>query len=479
MSGSYYWYDLETSGTDPKWDRIVQFAGMRTDADLNITGDEYCEYVVLPDDVLPSPEATLVTGITPQLTHRKGIAEARALVRIQELFSQPNTCVAGYNSLRFDDEFIRYAFYRNMLDPYAREWQQGNSRWDIIDLVRATGALRREGINWPTDEDGLPVYRLEILTQANGIEHGHAHDALSDVRATIGMAKLIKQEQPRLFEYYFSIRSKKKIRQLLEPYGARMLVHVSGMYPRDRFGVAPIMSVAPHPTNSNSVIVVDLASDIEMLLSESVDTLRENLFTKDSPMRPPLKEIRLNRCPFIAQVEVLSQENIERVGLDMKQIKERARRLRQPGLAEKISRIYKQPGLAPNRDPDAALYDAFLNEQDKSRAADLLERMFKGHWQDMDFSDKRMSELAWRMKVRSFNNLIEDEDLHRWRDFVVTKLEGEGDWMNLARFQQRLELMMLDIAGDASADESQTQQRVALLRSLSEHAVDLRSRYGM
>jgi len=202
MTNSFYWYDLETSGTDPKWDRIVQFAGIRTDTDLETVGDEYCTYVHLPDDVLPNPNASLVTGITPQQTHTQGITETQALLKINQIFSEPNTCVAGYNSLRFDDEFMRYGLYRNLLDPYAREFRNGNSRWDLIDLVRATGALRRDGIEWPIDETGLPVYRLEILTAANGISHGKAHDAMSDVHATIGLARLIKKAQPKLFEYY-------------------------------------------------------------------------------------------------------------------------------------------------------------------------------------------------------------------------------------------------------------------------------------
>ena len=204
MASSFYWYDLETSGTDPKWDRIVQFAGVRTDEALEVVGDEYCTYVHLPDDVLPSPQASLVTGITPQRTHAEGVSETQALVRINEIFSAPNTCVVGYNSLRFDDEFMRYGLYRNMLDPYAREFRQGNSRWDLIDLVRATGALRRDGIEWPEDEDGLPVYRLEVLTAANGIAHGHAHDAMSDVHATIGMARLLydrAQQQQRRWRH--------------------------------------------------------------------------------------------------------------------------------------------------------------------------------------------------------------------------------------------------------------------------------------
>ena len=181
LAESFYWYDLETTGTEPHWDRILQFAGLRTDPNLEAAGDEFVTYVQLPDDVLPDPDAALVTGITPKRARQAGISEWRALARINALFSAPGTCVAGYNNLRFDDEFIRHGLYRNLMDPYAREWQNGNSRWDLMDLVRAAGALRPEGIEWPQDDNGLPVYSLSALTDANGLEHGQAHDALSDV----------------------------------------------------------------------------------------------------------------------------------------------------------------------------------------------------------------------------------------------------------------------------------------------------------
>ena len=181
------WHDYETWGVSPKFDKPSQFAGIRTDLDLNIIGEPEMFYCQPPQDYLPQPEACLVTGITPQKALREGLTEAEFAERIHSLFSQPNTCVAGYNSIRFDDEVTRYLLYRNFYDPYAREWQNGNSRWDIIDMIRACYALRPEGIEWPTVErDGQQVvsFRLELLTKANGIEHEAAHDAMSDVYAT-------------------------------------------------------------------------------------------------------------------------------------------------------------------------------------------------------------------------------------------------------------------------------------------------------
>ena len=474
MAQSLYWYDLETSGTDPRWDRIVQFAGFRTDLDLNPTGDEYCTYVRLPDDVLPNPEATLVTGITPELTRSEGISEFEALGRISEIFSQPQTCVTGYNSLRFDDEFTRYGFYRMLMDPYAREWRDNNSRWDIIDLVRATGALRRDGINWPTTDEGMPIYKLELMTKANGLDHGQAHDALSDVKATVGLARLIKTAQPRLYDYFYSHRYKKQVRKLLEPFGARLCLHVSGMYPRERYCSAPIVSVGRHPTNSNSIVVADLSQDIESLLQWTPEEIGENLFTPGATDRPPLKEIKINRCPFVAGLEVMDDENWSRIGFDRKQVEQRYRRLKKPGLVQKIMRVYKDRRYDRITDPDAALYDSFLQDSDRSRCNSFLESVKAGKWEDLDYQDKRLPVLVQRLKARSFPELLDAREAGEWQDFVREKLNADqGAWRTFASyFEQIAGLREQVLAGE------DPERRARLLDALQSHGETLQERYA-
>ncbi|MGD8416030.1 MAG: exodeoxyribonuclease I [Pseudomonadales bacterium] len=474
MAQSLYWYDLETSGTEVRWDRIVQFAGFRTDLDLNPVGDEYCAYVVLPDDVLPDPQATLVTGITPDLTRREGLSEFEVLDRVRQLFSVPGTCVAGFNSLRFDDEFIRYGFYRMMMDPYAREWQNDNSRWDIIDLVRATGALRRDGIVWPSNEEGLPTYRLEDMTRANGLDHGQAHDALSDVRATVAVARMIRDAQPRLYEYYFNLRRKKSVKKLLEPYGARMLVHVSGMYPRERYCTAPVVSLCRHPTNSNSVIVVDLGQDVEPLLRLSEEEIREKLFTPGpSPDRPPLKEVKVNRCPFLAGMEVLDDENWSRLGLKRTDVEKRQRRLKQPGLAQKIMRVFSGRKMDRFEDPDAALYDAFLQDADRARCESFLEAVRAGGWCDLDYVDKRLHTLAARLKARSFPDLQSAAEADDWRHFVTGKLRAENvPWRTLGVYFEELQRTR-----EALEERPASGAALEIVDALTEHGRMLETRY--
>ncbi len=474
MTKTLYWYDLETSGTEPRWDRVVQFGGFRTDMDLNPVGDEYCTYVELPDDVLPNPQASLVTGITPELTRREGVREFEALDRVRSLFSVPGTCVAGYNSLRFDDEFIRFGFYRMLMDPYAREWQNDNSRWDIIDLVRATGALRRDGIIWPTNEEGLPTYRLEDITHANGLDHGQAHDALSDVRATVAVARMIKTAQPRLYDYYFGLRRKKAVRKLLEPYGARLCLHVSGMYPRERFCAAPVVSLCRHPTNSNSIIVVDLSQDIEPLLQWSEEQIREKLFQPGQiPDRPPLKEVKINRCPFLAGIEVLDEENWSRIGFRRKDLERRERRLKQPGLAQKITRVYGGRVMESPQDPDAALYDAFLQDADRSRCNAFLEAVRSGGWMEPDFTDRRLHTLLARLKARSFPDRLTREEAADWQAFVAAKLHAtEAPWLTLPAYFENLKRLRGELDEQPASGAA-----LAIIDALEEHGRTLSERY--
>ena len=445
----------------------MQFAGLRTDLELRPIGDEQVAYVRLPDDVVPDPEATLVTGITPQLAQREGQSEWRALRRINELFSQPGTCVAGYNNLRFDDEFIRFGLYRNLLDPYAREWRDGNSRWDLIDLGRAAGALRPEGIEWPEDEQGAPIYTLEALAAANGLQQGRPHDALCDVQATVALARLLRQRQPKLFSYFFAARLKTRLRQLLEPYGARVCVHISGRYPRRRRCFAPVASICAHPVNANAIIVADLSEDLEPLLNWPAERIRDALYGTDAAQRPALKEVRLNRSPFLAPLSVIRAEDAARLGFDADAAERRRQRLAQPEVAEKVRRVYEldQPGPAP--DVEAALYDSFIDDQDRSRCAKLQRALAQGQWLDLTYQDPRLAQLAKRLKARSLPEQLSADERQDWLAWVGAKITAQdAPWRTLETAQARLRQLEAEAEGDRD-----------LLKQLSDHFRRLKTQY--
>src|SRR5580765_5602568 len=244
---SFYWHDYETFGRVPRRDRPSQFAGVRTDAELNEIGAPLMQYCQPAPDFLPEPEACLLTGITPQHCLAQGVPEHRFADAIEQQLGAPGTVGVGYNSIRFDDEVTRHLFWRNLIDPYAREWQNDCGRWDLLDVVRTTWALRPEGIEWPVHDDGKPSFKLEHLSAANGLAHAAAHDALSDVRATIALARLIKTRQPRLWEFCLKLRSKHEV---VKQMGiGKPFLHISGMYGTERGCIAPVWPLAPHPTN--------------------------------------------------------------------------------------------------------------------------------------------------------------------------------------------------------------------------------------
>ena len=440
---SICWYDLETTGTHPASDRIMQFAGCRTDAELNVVDEPYVTYVRLVPDVLPSPEACLVTGVTPQRANSEGIDEWQAIRRIDEIMRAPGTCVAGYNNLRFDDEFLRYTLYRNLMDPYAREWQEGNSRWDLIDLVRATCALRPDGIVWPEEEDGVVTFGLDRLSAANGISHDNAHDAMSDVEATIGLARLIRKAQPRLWDYALGCRFKNAAGALLLPLGKNTCVHVSNRFPNSRFCAAPVTSVAPHPEIDTRMIVADLAGDITPLVEWSAVEIAERLFADELPEgeeRPPLKVVVMNRCPFLAPINVVRPAEAPRLQIELGDVEEKRRALaaRQPELATKIAEVYRpREERAPAEDPEFALYDGFSGDADRFAMKRLGRALEKDEpWPDFQPRDKRLTVLAERLKARLRPDELSAGERNRWLEHIRRCMDdGFGNRPSLAAFR--------------------------------------------
>ncbi len=324
---TFFWHDYETFGADPRRDRPAQFAGIRTDADLNEIGEPVMIYCRPAPDYLPDPESCLLTGITPQLCLERGLPEHEFAARIEAELARPGTIGVGYNTIRFDDEITRFMFWRNLIDPYAREWQNECGRWDLLDVVRLTYALRPDGIEWPRKEDGSPSLKLEHLSRANGLVHEAAHDALSDVRATIALARLIRERQPRLFEFALGLRRKDRVAAELRLPAtadtARPFLHVSGMFPADRGCLGILWPLASHPTNRNELIAWDLAHDPSELAGLDAARIRERLFTRTADLpegvaRLPVKSVHLNKSPMVVgNVNTLTPAMAQRWGIDV------------------------------------------------------------------------------------------------------------------------------------------------------------------
>ncbi len=447
-NATFYWHDYETFGTDPQRDRACQFAGIRTDLDFNIIGNPLMVYCKTADDYLPNPEACMITGITPQLATEKGICEAEFIKIIHNELSQANTCSLGYNSIRFDDEVTRNLLYRNFYDPYAREWQNGNSRWDMIDVARAARALRPAGINWPVNDEGLASFRLEELTNANNISHEAAHDALSDVYATIAIARLIKQHQPKLYNYLYLNRLKPAVSELLQLGSLKPLVHVSGRFSAKKNCLAIIVPLYTHPKNANEVIVYDLSTDPSELLALEASAIQQRLFvaTTDLPMgvdRIPLKTIHINKSPVLAPLSVITAKDGERLELDLGKCEANLNMIQSavgPTLKEKLDAVFTREFAESANDPDLMIYSGgFFGHKDKSTMQHIRE-LSPVQLTDVnaEFVDDRLHEMLFRYQARNYPETLSSTAMQDWKEFCRSRLFSKQGTGNLACFNENI-----------------------------------------
>ena len=459
MADSFYWHDYETWGAVPARDRPCQFAGQRTDAHLNPIGKPLVLFSRPADDLLPQPDACLVTGITPQRAAREGVPEAEFALAIQRELAEPDTCGVGFNSLRFDDEVTRHLLYRNLLDPYAHAHRNRNSRWDLIDTLRLAHALRPDGIQWPEREPGVTSFKLADLTAANGIPHAGAHDALADVRATIDMARLLKQAQPRLFDYALTLRRSDSVRKLLDK--GQILLHVSQRYPAAHGCIAPVLVVGTHPANPKQRLCFDLRQDPALLLDLSAEEIRERLFTPADELpegteRVAIKGVKINASPMLAPLGTLNEAAVERWGIDRQEIAIHAARIDAASeqIAGKLHEVYLGQQRPQPTDPDLMLYTGgFFSDADRQRM-EQLHALPPRELADVQprFDDPRLLTLLFRMRARSWPETLtesEREDWDAWRFERLTDPDAGGS-LTIDGFEQRIAELRHEHAGNQS-----------------------------
>ncbi len=429
MAFSLLWYDLETFGRHPQWDRIAQFAAIRTTDTFESIGDPIVAYCRLSPDYVPHPDAALLTGITPQEVQSKGMSERDFAEVINDAMSVAATCTVGFNSIRFDDEFVRALLYRNFYDPYRREYENGNSRWDIIDLMRMFHDLRPEGIEWQRDERGVPVFRLETLARANGVVHERAHDALSDVRATIGLARLANEQNPRLFKYYFSLRRKEEVRRRLNLQSMEPVLHTSGMFSSPAGCTTIVIPLSVGPENPNEIICYDLRRDPSDWLDADVESIRRRVFTRSAELGPderiPLKGIHINRSPAIAPLSTADQRRLEALEIDRDLCMKHAEMIRaKSGLIQRIRAVYANRPARSYRDPDLQIYSGdFFPDEDREE----FEEIRTAHPEALKTDppklyDQRAPEMLWRYIARNFPETLTDEEQQKWRSFCASRI---------------------------------------------------------
>ncbi len=440
---TFYFFDLETSGFRAREDRIMQFAGQRTDMDLNPVGEPDNILVKMTPDVLPQPDAVLVHGITPQKTLADGISEAELAKYLTGQVFSKDTIAVGYNNIRFDNDFIRFTFWRNFYDAYEWSWKNGCSTWDLLDLVRMTRALRPAGIEWPFAPDGKPSNRLEYLTQVNKLDHADAHDALSDVKATIALARLLKAKQPKLFDYLLNLRDKKKVAPLVT--SSKPFVYASGRYPSE-FNHTTVAACVATKDDKSGAIIYDLRIDPEEFTKLPAGELAERWAARgeDVPYFP-VKSMGFNRCPAIAPLEVLEKDDgYAKLQLHKEIVADHLRKLAAAPdfggkLLEALDKMWpkRQSGLvADPQKVDGALYEGFVSNDDAVKMSVVRAAGADSKKLDVDFKDERLKLLLPLYKARNFPKKLDSKEQAAWEAFRRIKLVVSG---SAGRFYSRLE----------------------------------------
>ena len=438
---TYFFYDLETSGFNARYDRIMQFAGQRTTLELEPTGEPVNILVKMTDDTLPSPGAILTTHITPQQTLQDGISEADFCREFLANIATPDTIFIGYNNIRFDDEFMRHTLWRNFHDPYEWAWKEGRGRWDMLDVARMVRALRPDDITWPNkrmkDEKtgewhDVPTVNLVDMAKNNGFENENAHDALADVNALINLTRLLRDKQPQMFNYLKDNHTKDKVAGIVRPDAPMPFVYTSGRFPSENEKTTVATAIASGKTSS-SVLVWDLRYKITNF-DWDTKQIRQNLMAdyetrhQDGFVALPIKELSFNKCPAVAPIGVLNEEAEKRVHLTKAEAIANWHLLHQnKEILQRITSAWRGlPALKPAADVEGRLYDSFAPDSDKTKIR-LVAAASESDLADMhpEFNDKRLDELLLRYKARQYPKTLSETEQQKWEQYRITKLQRE------------------------------------------------------
>lgn len=452
-SASFLFFDLETTGADPIVDRPLQFAAIRTDLNLEPVGEPTVWYARPEIDCLPHPAAVMTTGLLPDDAVLAGAdSEANLANRVYRLVNRPNTCVVGFNSLRFDAPMLRFLFWRNLLDPYRHEWADGNSRFDVLDAARTYRLLRPKALHWPVNEQGRPTLRLAELAAANGLTHRNAHDALSDVEATIDLARRLRDADPALWQRLLAARDKRQVARLVDDPEVTPFLHVSPRLPAATGSASLFCSLGRVDDNRNRRECWDLRFDPEPWMDLEPEDWARRRFVKSLPagverdwedLRLPIKSIHLNRVPVVLPEATLDQPGVaQRMVIDRSLAREHARFVRRhvAAMRERLQRaIAATEGDFPSRPAEESLYEGFLPPADRSvleswweRARGLRSREEAiAHARgllDHRFEDARLDAVVERFVARNLPEALEGPARERWRQHLVERLRpGERD----------------------------------------------------
>jgi len=364
----FAFHDYETLNIDNKTTqgaaKPIEYAGIITDIDLNEVPDGRHHKIIKPPiDVIGNPNAFLVHGVDPEMAEKVGVSEFEFAEWIGQLYGKDGTVIAGYNSIKFDSEVTRHTRFRNLLPSYTPEFENGNFQLDVMKVVMMAYSMSPGVLNFPKKDDGNDSLRLEDLTAANGIDHKDAHSALSDVEATINLAKLIKERNPQLWHYALWLTNKRNVEPLLDKN--EML-----FYTDTTIGQKTRYTSVMHPLVVDSkigskYICIDLNSeDLDIVFDESPEKLNEYIFTSKQEQgsnyrATPFLNLTTNKAPIVIPASERAIKNMsDDMGFDLERIQKNFSRIKKGGeeIKQKAQQTMASEGMEPPKSSAHRLY---------------------------------------------------------------------------------------------------------------------------
>ncbi len=457
---TFLFYDIETSGLNSAFDQILTFAAIRTDLHLNEINRENI-LIKLRPDIVPSPGAFI--------THRllldelkNGCCEYKAAKRIHEIMNTPGTISLGYNSLNFDDEFLRFTFYRNLLSPYTHQYANGCSRMDILPIALLYRLFRPEVLKWP-EINGKPTMKLELISKKNNLVSplAKAHDAMVDVEATLSLAKKLFKEKD-MWDYCLGFFDKKedqaRTQRILETIQYESQHYRTGIMISLAFGsrlmyMAPVLLIGNSVPYSNQALWLRLDNE-NFLPKQTKQSNQTDPFNHMFVIRkrygeseiilPPEKRF-MNR--LLKTQRIVCQKNLELIKTEPELFKELVQ----------YHLNYEYP-VIPDLDYDASLYQSgfFSWKEQKEIAmfhnASTDDKVKLSMAPDSPIKSQRIKALAFRILFRNYPDLTHpmlDIPLSMTDDAVkyIKKIKSSKHSDNIKGFRNDTKLTY-DIAAD-------------------------------
>lgn len=441
---SFVIYDLETSGLQPQWNVPLQAALIHTDAALQPLG-ELSLRCRLPAHIVPSPGALLTTGISPEQLEQAPLSTTEMLSIIAKaLTSWAPATVIGYNTLRFDEEVLRHAYFTHLLPPYATQLN-GHRRADLLTMVRAVAMLEPNAITVPLGATGKPSFKLGDVCRANGIalSEADAHDALADTKATLALFRRLREVAPTTVATMLSLADKGVPSRMLSSGEVLLLGGVSSL--------TPVVGVTPNPTVATSWAAVDLTIDPASYLGLAVDDIIA-LFSQRGAR--PIRTVKTNAQPILVEYE----QGCHALPTEHREIAlyhERAARIRahagfRVNLAAALARRFANREPSPHH--EATLYSGgFISHDDASACL----RWHASLWVDRPaiaagLNDERLKAFANRLTLLEAPQSLSPMVWQKGQSWLRERLTTENDvpWLTLPKALAEIAVLRQTLALD-------------------------------